>query len=122
MSVGDIKRSQIASLLDDIVEQNGEVMADLTLAIVRRVFTWHATRDDHFMSPLTRGMARSNAQKRARSRMLTDDELRAVWKAASQPNDLFGAYVRFLLLTAARRDEASEMSRYDSSFSLQNWG
>jgi integrase len=111
LPIGEIRRSQIASLLDDIVERNGEVMADLTLAIVRRVFTWHATRDDHFVSPLTRGMARSNPQKRARSRILTDDELSTVWKATGKPDDLFGAYVRFLLLTAARRDEATEMSR-----------
>jgi integrase len=111
--IGEIRRSNIASLLDAIVEENGEVMADLTLAIVRRVFTWHAARDDHFVSPLTKGMARSKPSERARSRILTDDELRAVWKAASQPNDLFGAYMRFLLLTAARRDEASEMSRIE---------
>jgi integrase len=107
--IGEIRRSNIASLLDAIVEENGEVMADLTLAIVRRVFTWHSTRDDHFVSPLTKGMARSKPSERARSRILTDEELRAVWHAAS--NDLFGAYVRFLLLTAARRDEAAEMSR-----------
>jgi integrase len=56
-------------------------------------------------------MARSNPQKRARIRILTDNELRAVWTAASQPGDLFGAFVRFLLLTAARRDEAARMSR-----------
>jgi Arm DNA-binding domain len=109
--ISEIRRSNIASLLDAIVEENGEVMADLTLAMVRRVFTWHSTRDDHFVSPLTKGMARSKPSERARSRILTDDELRAMWKSASQPDDLFGAYVRFLLLTAARRDEAAEMSR-----------
>jgi len=109
--IGEIRRSNVASLLDAIVEENGVVMADLTLAIIRRVFTWHAARDDHFVSPLTKGMARSKPSERARSRILTDDELRAVWKATSQSNDLFGAYMRFLLLTAARRDEASEMSR-----------
>ena len=88
--IGEIRRSNIASLLDVVVEENGEVMADLTLAIVRRVFTWHAARDDHFVSPLTKGMARSKPSERARSRILNDDELRAVWTAASQPNDLFG--------------------------------
>jgi integrase len=63
------------------------------------------------VSPLTKGMARSKPSERARSRILTDAELRAVWNASSKPGDLFGAYVRFLLLTAARRDEAAEMSR-----------
>ena len=40
-----------------------------------------------------------------RSRVLTDDELRAIWTAdIAQP---WGAFVRFLLLTALRRNEAA---------------
>jgi integrase len=39
--------------------------------------------------------------------VLSDDELRAIWKATEV--GVFGAYVRFLLLTGARRNEAVEM-------------
>jgi hypothetical protein len=42
--IGKIRRSDIASLLDVIVEDNGEVMADLTLAIVRRVLAFGTRR------------------------------------------------------------------------------
>ena len=45
--IGRIRRSQIVNLIDVIAEEHA-VMADLTFAIVRRVFTWHAGRDDHF--------------------------------------------------------------------------
>jgi integrase len=53
-------------------------------------------------------MRRTKTSERARSRILDDDELKAVWNAASE--GMFGAYVRFLLLTACRRDEASRMT------------
>ena len=83
---------------------NGPVMADRTLALIRKIMNWHASRSDEFRSPIVRGMSRSKA--RARERILTDDELRKLWRA----DGVFGALVRFILLTAARRSEASEMT------------
>jgi integrase len=59
----------------------------------------------------SRGMAKTSAKERKRTRRLTDDEIRAVWRAAEADPGPYGALVRFLLLTAARRDEAAEMSR-----------
>jgi integrase len=103
--IGDIKRSDIVRLLDRIEDDNGPVMADMTLAIVRRVMNWHATRSDDFRSPIVRGMARTKPKERARSRILTDEELRKVWKAEGTLAPL----VRFILLTSARRTEAAEM-------------
>ena len=84
-------------------------MAHQTLAMVRRVFNWHATRSDEFKSPLVRGMGRIKSAERVRSRILNDDELRAVWKAAETLPGPFPAFVRFLLLTGARRAEAAAM-------------
>jgi integrase len=54
-------------------------------------------------------MARVKAKDRARSRILTGDELRAVWASADEGRGPFAALVKFLLLTAARRCEASDM-------------
>jgi integrase len=48
-------------------------------------------------------------KNKARERTLTDDELRAVWTAAGQFEGPFGAFVKFLLLTACRRTEASAL-------------
>jgi len=55
-------------------------------------------------------MKRTTSKERARSRTLSDDELRAVWCAASKDEGLFGPFVMFLLLTAARRSEAAKMT------------
>ena len=107
--IAEIRRSDIIRLLDKIEEDRGPVMADRTLAIIRRIMNWHATRSDEFRSPIVRGMARAKAGERARERILADDELRLVWQAAEATAPPFGPFVQFLLLTAARRSEAAQM-------------
>jgi integrase len=106
--IADIRRSEIVRLLDQIEEGSGPVMADQTLAIIRKVMNWHATRSDDFLSPIVRGMARTQPSERARDRVLSDDELRKIW---AKGDGLFCSLVRFLLLTAARRSEAAQMTR-----------
>jgi integrase len=104
-----IKRSDINALLDKIEDESGAAMADHTLAYLRRVFNWHAARSDDFRSPIVRGMARGSAANK-RDRILTDEELRAFWKACENWKDhAFPAMLRFILLTATRRDEAADM-------------
>jgi integrase len=101
--IGEIKRSEIVRFLDQVEDNNGPVMADRTLALIRKIMNWHASRSDEFRSPIVRGMSRSKA--RARERILTDNELRKLWRT----DGVYGSLVRFILLTAARRSEASEM-------------
>jgi integrase len=106
--IADIRRSDIIRVLDAIEDNAGPVQADRTLAYMSRIFNWYASRSDDFRSPIVRGMRRTKPKERARDRILTDDELRKVWRTA-QANGVFGALVRFILLTAARRDEAAKM-------------
>jgi integrase len=116
--IGEIRRSEIVELLDKIEDANGAVMADRTLATIRRVMTWHASRSDDFRSPIVRGMTRTKAKEHARQRVLSDDELRVIWEATEE-NGPFGAMVQFILLTATRRNEAAKMSR--GELSGRNW-
>ena len=53
-------------------------------------------------------MRRTNPKARARSRILEDDELRALW-AAAEANRVFGALVRVALLTGQRREKIISM-------------
>jgi integrase len=101
-----INRSDIVRLLDVIEDERGPMMASRTLGIINRVMNFHATRTDDFRSPIVRGMGRGI--KQARSRILDDDELRAIWKATAD-YPVFGALLRFILLTATRRYEAGKM-------------
>jgi integrase len=107
--IADVRRKDIVRLLDNIQDNNGPGQADSTLAIIRRIMNWHAARDDDFRSPIVRGMNRHKANKR--ERVLNDDEIRAVWRAADSTQGPFGHYVKFLLLTACRRNEAAHLTR-----------
>jgi integrase len=107
--IDSIKRSEIVKLLDHVEDNHGPTAAHHALAALRRLMNWHASRDDDFLSPVVRGMGRVKPKESARSRILTDDELRVIWKAASEGAGAFPAYIKFLLLTAARRSEAARM-------------
>jgi integrase len=113
--INDITRTDIVRLLDKIADGNGAPMADHVLAYLRRVLTWHASRSDDFRSPIVRGMARTSPKQRRRQRALSDDELRAVWRAAGESPNAFSYLVQFLLLTATRRNEAAHMRRGELS-------
>jgi integrase len=108
--IGEIRRSEIVGLLDEVEETSGPSAADDVLAFVRKIMNWHATRSDDFRSPVIRGMARTKPKERARSRVLTDDELRAVWTTAASQPDAFPMLIQFLLLTAGRRNECRAMA------------
>src|SRR5262249_54831681 len=73
-----------------------------------KVLNWHAARSDDFKSPIVKGMARTKPAEHVRERTLTEDEIRRVWTAAT---GAYGALVKFILLTGARRSEASQMPR-----------
>jgi integrase len=53
-------------------------------------------------------MARTSTKERARSRILTDDEIRRIWN--SELSGAFPALLKFLLAVGARRAEAAGMT------------
>jgi integrase len=116
--IGDIRRRDIVRLLDRVEDENGPAQADTTLAIIRRVMNWHAARDDAFRSPIVKGMRRQRPSEQARSRVLNDDEIRAVWRATDGMAGPFGHYLKFVLLTAARPGEAAHMRRSELDGSI----
>jgi integrase len=109
--ISDIKRGDIVRLLDAIKDDNGPGMAAFTLKAIRRVMSWHEGRNDDFVTPIHGGMAKTIAKANRRQRTLRDEELRVVWRAAKEDTGPYGALIRFLLLTAARREEAAQMRR-----------
>jgi integrase len=114
ISIYELKRSHISRMLHEIAAENGPRMADLVLAYVRKAFNWYEVNghDDDFTSPVVRGMARLKPSDRERERVLSDDEIRDLWAAldATAEPACFPAYVKTLLLTATRRNEAADMS------------
>jgi integrase len=106
--IAEIRRSEIVRLLDVVEDASGARMADITLAIIRKIMNWHASRSDEFRSPIVRGMSRRPPT--ARERILTDEEIRAIWSAPAMhlSEVVFARLVKFILLTATRRNEAAQ--------------
>ncbi len=114
-SIYDLRRRDVVELLDVIEDAGAPVMADRTLAHLRRALNWHATRDDQFAPPIVKGMSRAKpAAERARSRILSDDEVVDLWAVLDDLGDgapaCFPNFVRTLFLTATRRAMVSDMT------------
>jgi hypothetical protein len=120
-SIYNLRRRDIAEMLDAIEDENGPVMADRTLARVRKAFNWFSTRDDNFVPPIVRGMARTSVTERARERTLSDDELRAIWRTAEALATPYARMIQVILLTATRLREAADMNRAELNAHRTEW-
>ena len=78
LGIYEVRRSHVIKMLDEIEDANGPVMADRTLAYLRKAFNWYAIRDDQFSAPVVRGMGRIKPKDRARARVLSDEEIRTI--------------------------------------------
>jgi integrase len=104
----EVRRREITDLLDDIEDRNGAAQADAVLATIRSIANWYQSRTEAYISPVVRGMKRNGAT--SRNRILTDDEIRAVFKCAE---GVFGRIVRFALLTAQRKAKLATLKWTD---------
>jgi integrase len=120
MPVTEIKRGQYTRALDRIADERGPLRADRVLAAVKRLLSWHSERSD-FISPLGRGGRRVKPNALVRERVLSIDELRQVWTTAETYPGPFGAYLRFTLLTACRRNESAGLRRGELSDGGKTW-
>ena len=108
--LAEITRRELTDLFAAIEANNGQRTADMALSILRRIWRWHALRDDRFNSfPFIPGMNRYAAKEHARERTLSDREICIVWDAAGRAG-VYGLMLKFLLLTSARRAEAARMT------------
>lgn len=102
-AVETIRKRDIIELIDAIADRGAPIMANRVLAHVKRLFRWSAGRDIIEADPAAH--VEKPSPERRRERVLTDDELAAVWRAAERMGGPFGAGVRLLIATGARREE-----------------
>jgi integrase len=103
-----IKRNELVRLADKTAETSGSRTAEYLVMTFSAVSRWHARRHEDYNSPVVPGMTKEFRGK-ARERILSDDELRAVWKEAERRGDNFGVLIRLLLLTGQRREKIASM-------------
>jgi len=106
-ALGSITRAEVHELLDRVVDRGSPIMANRVLAAVRKLFNWSVERGLVTSSPCDK--IKAPGAERSRDRILTDSELRAVWKAGDAVGWPFGPLVQLLLLTGQRREEVGAM-------------
>jgi integrase len=97
----EVRRKDVAELLDQIEDESGKPMADAVLKTFRAISKWVQQRDESYNPPLTSGMSRVPKEERRRTRILEDAEIRAIWHTPGQ----YGDFARLALLTAQRREK-----------------
>jgi integrase len=105
--IQDITRRDIIALLDIIVDEGKPTTANRTLATLSKLFAWAVERSIIEVSPCI-GVKRP-ALEISRDRVLADDELATVWKAAERLGYPFGTFVQLLVFLGQRRNEIAGM-------------
>jgi integrase len=122
-NIHDVRREDVVRMLDKVRATSGPSSADMCLAVTRRLFTWFEARSSTFRSPVVKGMRRTKAAERARTRLLSDDEIQRVWAACGDERiGIYGRVLRLCILTGARRHEASRMRRSEVQTMRENGG
>lgn len=113
-----IGRADLQPIFDAIpTKQRG--MRRAVFAYSSILFGWAARRGDIASNPLM-GMVKPEAPK-ARDRVLSDEELGALWKASEILGDPFGPFFRLLILTGQRRSEVASINWSDLDRATTTW-
>jgi len=127
--ISEISKSDITNVVYGILDrphrsagiekEESPSAANHALSYIKTFFSWCESqgRIDHdFTRPLS-----SPAPKNQRDRVLTDEELRAIWFAALKMGFPYGDMIRLLLVTGQRRSEVARMRRDDLELDAQKW-
>jgi integrase len=117
--LGEVKKSDIQDLLDGIVDRGAPVVANRTLAVLRRLCNWAIERGLIDVSPCDK--IKPPAAEESRDRVLSDDEIRLAWNAFERVGWPFGPLAKLLLLTGARRDEIAQARWSEVDIEARTW-
>ncbi|CAJ0878760.1 hypothetical protein AMST5_02998 [freshwater sediment metagenome] len=117
--LSEITRDDIEARLEEIVERGARVAANRALAHFGGMVRW-AVKRRILSSDITAGIEKPTKEA-ARERVLDDDELVAVWRAAEGLPAPYGSIARLLLLLGARRQEVSAMEWRELDLATKVW-
>ena len=103
-----ITSSDVSRVIGEAVDRDAKYQAFHDLAVIRRMFNWAIGTDRYGLevNPCRRLNTEDLIGERlARDRVLTDDELQALWRATERLGYPFGPLYRLLLLTGLRLGE-----------------
>jgi integrase len=116
--IAAIRRVDVRDLLDEIAKRS-PASARLTYATLRGLFGWCIEREIIEISPCDH--IKAPPRPPARDRVLSEDELRAVWQGANGLGYPFGPILKLLMLTGQREAEVAGMSWDEIDLEAATW-
>jgi integrase len=110
---GEITAEDLLAILNAKVRDGAPVAANRVRALVSRIFTFAANQR---LLPATANPVigvKKPTKEASRERVLTDDEIRRIWKACETQNVYVCAWFRLRLVTAQRGGELLQMRWQD---------
>ncbi|MEH3037872.1 MAG: site-specific integrase [Sphingomonas adhaesiva] len=115
--ISTIRKQDVAAIIDKLADR--PATAKNVFATLRKLFNWAVNRGDIDASPLT-GMD-TPAGVKPRQRVLSRDELAAVWIAAGRIDDRHGSVTRLLILNGQRLEEDAAMEWTELDVAARQW-
>lgn len=112
-----LDRAAVVRVLDTLAKDGKTAVASRTAAYGRACYHWAIKRGSLASNPF-QDLPLAPIAKR--ERVLTDEELRAIWQATVGPGP-FNAIVRALILTGQRREEVAGMGWGELAPDLSSW-
>ena len=113
-----ITRAEIAAVMG-AVQARSLAAARLLFADIRPIFSWALNGGAIETNPMA-GMDGPKPSP-ARERVLSDDEVKAFWRATERLGGVFAPLFKLLLLTAQRREEVAGLSWQEIDFDKAVW-
>ena len=118
-SIHEIGKRQVIELVTEVSARGTPAAANKLLKVVKTFFGWCVGRAILDLSP-AKGVP-ALARERTRDRVLDDDELARILRAARQINGPYGGIVELLALTGQRREEVAQLTWDEVDVASQTW-
>ena len=117
--LSEIKRPDVIEWLDGIVDRPAPIAANRALGWLKGLCNFAVERGILDTSPIA-GI-KAPAAETPRDRVLSDDELRAVWQAADALEPVYAGLIKLLILSGQRLREVSEMEWKEIDLEAKLW-
>ncbi len=117
--IHEIAKKDIIKIVDKVANRGSKVMANRTLAHLRKFFNWCHARDLIETLPVLN--VAKPAPEISRDRVLSDEEIKYVWQACDKEGFPFGDFLKMTLVTGQRKSEVLNMRWQDIDTNRKLW-